>query len=96
MCIRDSILNGDTDRGRFAIYGAYVNKQRMVTMGGHKMIVYPAIDKTLLFNLRNDALEVHNLADDPSQKWRLEEMKRALKSLQKETGDSLDLDKKSS
>ena len=90
------ILNGDTDRGRFAIYGAYVNKQRMVTMGGHKMIVYPAIDKTLLFNLRNDALEVHNLADDPSQKWRLEEMKRALKSLQKETGDSLDLDKKSS
>ncbi len=87
------ILNGETDRGRRAIYGAYVDKQRMITMGDHKMIIYPTIDKRLLFNLRDDALEVHNLADDPSQKWRLEEMTRVLKDLQKETGDPLDLSK---
>ena len=87
-----SIWKGQSDRGRDAIYGAYTMLQRMVTTGDHKLIIYPKIGKKLLFNLRDDPTETHDLAADPSQKWRLIDMEKTLRALQKETGDPLDLD----
>lgn len=86
------LWHGESDRGREAIYGAYTMLQRMVTMGDHKLIIYPEIGKKLLFNLRDDPTETHDLADDESQKWRLHDMERTLRELQQETGDPLDLD----
>ncbi|MDC3255223.1 choline-sulfatase, partial [bacterium] len=76
---------------RDAIYGGYTMLQRMVTANDYKYIYYPKIGKKLLFNLRDDPTESHNLADDPSQKWRLLDMEKTLKKLQKENGDPLDL-----
>ncbi len=87
------IIRGEST-GRKSIYGAYVMLQRMVTYGDHKLIIYPKIGKELLFNLRDDPLEAHDLAGDPSQKWRLDEMRKELRRWQKVTGDPLDLDAK--
>ncbi len=86
------IWRGESDRGRPAIYGAYTMLQRMVTVGDYKMILYPKIEKTLLFNLRDDPTETHDLAEDPSQKHRLRDMHQTLRELQQETGDPLDLE----
>jgi arylsulfatase A-like enzyme len=59
------------------------------------MIYYPKIDKTLLYNLNADPLEMHNLADDPANAGLLQKLKVRLRDLQKETRDTLDLDKTS-
>jgi arylsulfatase A-like enzyme len=74
-----------------AVYGGYRHLQRMVIQGDHKLIVYPAIGKTLLFNLRADPLEKEDLAGDPEQALRIESMMAMLERLQRETGDTLRL-----
>jgi arylsulfatase A-like enzyme len=61
----------------------------MVVQGDYKLIVYPAIGRTLLFNLKEDPLEEHDLAGDPAQAGRIEELMGMLARLQTETGDTL-------
>ena len=85
------LIKGRTDRNYDAIYGGYIDLQRMVCAGGYKMIYYPKIDKTLLYNLKDDPLEMDNLADDPTNARLLSKLKTRLKTLQKEVGDTLDL-----
>jgi choline-sulfatase len=86
------LVKGRVSRSYDAIYGAYIDLQRMVCADGYKMIYYPKIDKTLLYNLKADPLEVHNLADDPANAGLLKKLRTRLKELQKETHDTLDLD----
>jgi choline-sulfatase len=85
------LISGRSHRSYNAIYGGYIDLQRMVCAGGYKMIYYPKIDKTLLYNLKTDTLEMNNLADDPGNTRLLKKLKNRLKKLQKEVGDSLDL-----
>ena len=75
-----------------AIYGAYMERQRMVTEDGYKLILYPRIKKVLLFNLRADPHELQNLAAHPEQRERVKKLFSRLLELQQETGDSLDLE----
>ncbi|MFZ2149155.1 MAG: sulfatase-like hydrolase/transferase [Sedimentisphaerales bacterium] len=75
-----------------AIYGAYIDLQRMVSTDGYKMIYYPKIGKTLLYNLKADPLEMNNLADDPAYTGLIRKLRRKLKVLQQETGDTLNID----
>ena len=63
----------------------------MVTSEGYKLILYPVIQKALLFDLRTDPHELHNLANDPEQRKRLQSLFSKLLRLQQETGDTLDL-----
>ena len=37
----------------------------MIRKDGFKLIVYPKIDKVLLFYMKNDPEEINNLADNP-------------------------------
>lgn len=74
-----------------AIYGGYRHLQRMVIQGDFKLILYPAIGKTLLFNHKTDPLEERDLAGDPEQAARIESMMDVLERLQEETGDTLRL-----
>ena len=74
-----------------AIYSAYMQSQRMVTSEGYKLILYPVIQKALLFDLHTDPHELHNLANDPEQQKRVQSLFSKLLRLQQETGDTLDL-----
>ena len=74
-----------------AIYGGYMQSQRMIIQDGFKLILYPTIGKTLLFNLQTDPNELNNLATSAKEKKRLQQLFAALLNLQKETGDTLDL-----
>jgi arylsulfatase A-like enzyme len=86
------LLAGTAEQSYDAIYGGYTNTQRMVTVGDHKLIVYPKIRKTLLFDLKNDPWETEDLAEKPEFADKVAELKARLKALQVETGDTLDLD----
>lgn len=70
-----------------AIYGAYVDRQRMVRKGDFKLIVYPKGGTVFLFDLKNDPAELDNLADRPEHASTLAELKTELVKLQIETGD---------
>jgi len=47
------------------MYGGYMDLQRMVYADGFKLVYYPKVDVTLLFDTRNDPLEMVDLADRP-------------------------------
>ena len=85
------LIDGRAERSYDAIYGGYIDLQRMVSTGGYKMIYYAKISKTLLYNLKADPLEMNNLADDPANARLLGKLKARLKELQKEVGDTLNL-----
>ncbi len=74
-----------------SIYGAYMNLQRMVRKDGFKLIYYPKVDKTLLFDLKKDPEEMNNLADDPSYKSKKEMLFEELRKLQIQMDDPLKL-----
>ncbi len=74
-----------------AVYGAYRTVQRMVTVGDFKMILYPDIRKVLLFNLKDDPHEMHNLAEGRPYRETLRRLFRTLLELQREMGDELDV-----
>ncbi len=59
------ILNGENTVGHYSgIYGAYMNLQRMIRKDGYKLLVYPTIDKVLLFDLEADPNEMKDLANN--------------------------------
>ncbi len=89
------LVNGKTKSSYDAIYGGYIDLQRMVSADGYKMIYYPKIDKTLLYNLKDDPLEMKNIAYGPANTRIIRRLRRRLKKLQKQVGDKLDLDKTS-
>ena len=76
-----------------AIYGAYVDYQRMIRMDGYKLIVYPKIDKILLYDLESDPEEMSNLAESPEQEARIRKMFDELIKLQQDMDDPLSLQK---
>lgn len=74
-----------------AIYGAYMNVQRMVRKDGYKLIVYPKADKILLFDLKNDPDEINDLSADPAYTNKIKELVDELMKLQSTYDDPLDL-----
>ena len=89
------VINGRAKSSYDAIYGGYIDLQRMVSADGYKMIYYPKINKTLLYNLKTDPLEMKNIADDPANAGLITKLRARLKMLQKEVGDTLDLNNNS-
>ncbi|MDT7830068.1 sulfatase-like hydrolase/transferase [Pricia sp. S334] len=86
------LIKGDNTEGHYnAIYGAYMNAQRMIRKNGFKLLVYPKMDKLLLFDLNNDPEEINNLADDPKYSNKVKTMFDELLKLQETMDDPLDL-----
>ena len=73
------------------IYGAYIDYQRMIRKDGFKLIVYPKIKKTVLFDLKNDPLEINDLSSNENYSKKKIDLFTGLQSLQKKFGDPLDL-----
>ena len=74
-----------------AIYGAYVNTQRMIRKDGFKLMVYPKLKKVLLFDMENDPEEMNDLALDAQYKGKIDSLFKELLKLQEELNDPLDI-----
>jgi arylsulfatase A-like enzyme len=74
------------------VYGstftAYTDVQRAVRDERWKLIVYPKINVSQLFDLENDPAELHDLADDPQHANERKRLSTLLRDWQKQLGDS--------
>ncbi len=85
------ILHGKETKVRDALYTAYRNCQRSVRDDRWKLIRYPLVDKTQLFDLKNDPHELNNLADQPAHAAKLAEMTALLKKEMERYADTAPL-----
>lgn len=86
------LATGKQTKGNYdAIYNGYIDLQRMIRKDGYKLIVYPKIEKVLLYNLNNDPEEMHNLSEDDAYKTKVNDMFKDLIQLQKDMNDPLDI-----
>ena len=83
------LLSGNQDHVRESIYGAYKNLQRMVRTRSHKLIYYPHIEKTQLFNIVNDPLEMRDISEDKDNEILIATLLAELERLKVEVGDPL-------
>ncbi len=80
-----------TDSYYDAIYGGYVNTQRMIRKDGFKLMVYPKLKKVLLFDMENDPEEINDIAMESKYKGKIDSLFKALLKLQEELNDPLDI-----
>jgi arylsulfatase A-like enzyme len=85
-------LAGGTAAVRDAVFAAYRDVQRMVRTERWKLIRYPQVNKTQLFDLAADPDEIHDLADDAAHAGRVKELTGRLREWQKQVGDRLPLE----
>lgn len=86
------LANGKQTESHYdAIYNGYINYQRMIRKDGHKLIVYPKLNKILLFDMVNDPEEMNDLANQPEFKNKVNTMFKELLALQKQMNDPLDI-----
>jgi len=85
------VIRGETPQVRDTIFLAYRNVQRAVRHGRWKLIRYPQINRTQLFDLQEDPLEINDLSADPAQAARIKELMTRLDQQQRLFGDKLAL-----
>lgn len=83
------ILDGKEEKVHDAIFGNYRHFQRMVRTEKHKLILYPHIGVSQLFDIENDPEEMVNLIDNEQYNDIKNELYNKFLSLQKEVGDTL-------
>ena len=86
------VIAGETDAVRDALFGSYLGVQRSVRDGRWKLLRYPKIGVTRLYDLAADPLERVDLSEDPAQADRIAALTARLRAFQAEYGDPLDLD----
>lgn len=85
------VLKGETTAHREVIFTAYRNVQRALRDDRWKLIRYPRVDRTQLFDLRADPHEMNDLAGQPEHAARIREMTARLEQAQREAGDTCPL-----
>ncbi|SDE72946.1 Arylsulfatase A [Pricia antarctica] len=87
------LVDGSRTKSHYeAIYNGYINFQRMIRKDGFKLLVYPKLNKVLLFDMNKDPEEMNDLAEDPEYKTKVTELFNSLLQLQKEMNDPLTLE----
>lgn len=81
------LLHGQQERVRDSLFTGYRDVQRAVCDGRWKLIRYPQINRSQLFDLENDRDELHDLADEPEQAAQLARLMSLLEGWQRELGD---------
>jgi arylsulfatase A-like enzyme len=81
------VIRGERDSVRETIFLAYRDVMRAVRRGDWKLIRYPQVDVTQLFNLAEDPHELRNLADDPQHTGRVAELMALLEQQQRHYAD---------
>jgi len=87
----EPVIHGKSNRVRDTLFTSYRSVQRSIRDDRWKLIRYPQINKTQLFDLKTDPDEMHNLADLPAQTERVTRMLALIAARQKELGDNLPL-----
>lgn len=82
------IWKGEQTKVRDSLFTTYEKFMRAVTDGRWKLIRYPHINYTQLFDLKNDPNELHNLAADPAQRKNVARLTELLKDWQRRTDDA--------
>lgn len=72
------------------IYGVFRGKQRMIRKDGYKLIHYPKIDVTRLFDMQADPNEINDLAGQAKYKEKETQLMTDLLVLQKSFDDPID------
>ena len=85
------IWEGKVASVRGSVFLSFAKIQRSVRDERWKLIRYPQINHTQLFDLKSDPHELQNLADDPRQDKRLKQMFDLLRKWQQKVGDNLPL-----
>ncbi len=85
------VVKAVREQHRGEIFAAYRHFQRAVNDGRFKLIRYPHINKTQLFDLQDDPEELRDLAGEVTMKPKIEALMTKLVAAQKEFGDSLPL-----
>jgi arylsulfatase A-like enzyme len=82
------LLRGESVTTRPTLFLAYRDLQRAVRNERFKLIRYPQVDVTQLFDLESDPHETRNLASDPAYGDTLTELQRDLAGWQESQGDA--------
>ena len=85
------VIDGEAAATREEMFLAYQQVQRAVVADGWKLIRYPQINRTQLFDFANDPYELKDLAADSSQARRVATLMSKLEKWQKHYGDNLPL-----
>ncbi len=81
------VIHGERESVRETVFLAYKNVQRAVRRGDWKLIRYPLVDVTQLFDLSADPHELNNLADGPAQAATVSELMSLLEREQDRWSD---------
>jgi arylsulfatase A-like enzyme len=85
------VIRGKAAKVRDTALLAYKSAQRSVRDERWKLLRFPQIDRTQLFDLQNDPHETKDLSADPAQKKRIDRMMKLLAAEQKRYGDTAPL-----
>lgn len=81
------VIRGEQEAVRDSIFLAYRDVQRAVRQGPWKLIRYPQVDKTQLFNLAEDPAETKDLAADAAYAGKVAELLQIMEQQQTRYGD---------
>ncbi len=85
------VAQGRQERVRDVLYTAYRDCMRAVRDDRWKLIRYPLVDRTQLFDLQADPHELNNRATDPAQAGKVAELMAILEREQKAYADTFPL-----
>ncbi|MBI9017318.1 MAG: sulfatase-like hydrolase/transferase [Phycisphaerae bacterium] len=85
------VITGKRQEARDAIFCIYKDVQRSVRTDRWKLIRYPQVDMTQLFDLQKDPFEMNNLVGNRKYSKKVDEMLSLLKAQQKKFNDVLPL-----
>jgi arylsulfatase A-like enzyme len=85
------VIRGKSGQVRDTIFLAYKDVQRAVRRGHWKLIRYPEVNKTQLFNLRDDPYETKDLSTNPAYSDRVRQLMALMREQQKLFGDTAPL-----
>jgi arylsulfatase A-like enzyme len=85
------VLRGAATRVRESLFTAYAKVQRAVRDDRWKLLVYPRINKTQLFDLEKDPSETKDLSSDAARREELGRLTSLLEASQRDYGDGLPL-----
>lgn len=82
------VIRGQAPQVRDTVFLAYRGVQRAVRQGDWKLLRYPQVDRTQLFNLKTDPDETKDLAGDPQYAAKVKELLALLEKQQAAHGDT--------